>query len=254
VQNGGGIRQNAGDVLPRDGIVPGDIYRLDTFDVLPFDNFVTVVLNVTPQDIEAIFERSAATLPDAGGQFLQVAGLRIAYDVSRPVGSRVVSVSLDDGTAIIADGAFAPGAPAITVVTNNFTASGGDDYQTFAANPDKLQLPGSYEEAWRLYLEELGTVSAGDPRYQPGGEGRITFVTQQPEPEPTPTGEPPAPTATVPAPTPTVTPATPAIPAPRPPDTGSGTAGGSPNPAIWLAALALLGGGATALAFGRRHR
>ncbi|MFQ5855765.1 MAG: bifunctional metallophosphatase/5'-nucleotidase [Anaerolineae bacterium] len=186
VTNGGGIRQNAGDVLPRDGVVPGDITRLDTFDVLPFPNFVTVVSSVTPADMKAIFERSAESLPGQGGQFLQVSGLTVTYNISNSVGSRVVSIVLDDGTPIIEGGAVADGAPDVRVVTNSFVASGGDGYVWFADNPDKLQLPLSYEKAWREYMEMEdglnGLISADDTRYQPGGEGRIIFLKAPPPP------------------------------------------------------------------------
>jgi 2',3'-cyclic-nucleotide 2'-phosphodiesterase / 3'-nucleotidase / 5'-nucleotidase len=180
VQNGGGIRQNAGDSLPTGG-APGVLTRLDTLNVLPFANFVTVVQNVSPDDLKTILERSAASLPGQGGQFLQIAGFDVVYSASAPVGSRVLSVVLDDGTAIVQNGAVVAGAPVVSIVTNSFTAGGGDDYPTFAENPDKLQLPAAYEQSWREYLESfpvedgLPTIGSDDPRYQPGGEGRITI-------------------------------------------------------------------------------
>ena len=62
----------------------------------------------------------------------------------------------------------------------------------FETYPGKLQLPTSYEQALRDYLLALGTISAGDARYAPGGEGRITFL-EAPTPE---EPEAPAPPAT----------------------------------------------------------
>lgn len=183
IQNGGGIRQNAGDVLPVGGVTPGPITRRNTLDVLAFlTNSITVVRNVSPSDLEAILERSAASLPGRGGQFLQIAGFRVVYDYGNPVGSRVISVTLNDGTPIIQDGATVPGAPSVSIVTNSFTAAGGDDYPAFAANPNKVQFPATYEQAWVEYLltlpveDGLPTVQSDDPRYAPGGEGRITIV------------------------------------------------------------------------------
>ncbi|NJN66640.1 MAG: bifunctional metallophosphatase/5'-nucleotidase [Chloroflexaceae bacterium] len=120
-QNGGGIRQNVGDVLPVGGQVPGPISRLHTGAVLAFSNNVAVVTDVTPEEVKSIFERSVASLPKAGGQFLQVAGLWVRYDldgtaqaiendgtVTTP-GSRIVSILLDDGTPIVQDGAVVEG-------------------------------------------------------------------------------------------------------------------------------------------------
>jgi 2',3'-cyclic-nucleotide 2'-phosphodiesterase (5'-nucleotidase family) len=200
VTNGGGIRQNAGDVLPTSGSVPGNITRQNTLDVLPFPNFASVLVGLTPEEMKAMFENSASGLPGEFGGFLQVGGVMVTYDTSQPVGSRVVSVELEDGTPIVQDGEVVAGAPTVDIVTNSFTASGGDSYDVFAGH-QVLQLPLSYEQAWREYMQMDaglgGLISSDDPRYQPGGEGRIEFV-QQPTPTPTPTPEaPPAGRATL---------------------------------------------------------
>ena len=177
VQNGGGIRQNAGDVLPVGGAVPGDIFLVNTFDVLPFTNNIVLVRGVTPADLKAVFELSVSRWPDAGhGGFLQVGGIVAVFDPARPAGERVVSLTLDGGAAIVADGAVVAGAPAVGVLTNGFIAAGGDAYAMLAAYPDQLPIAPSYEGAWREYLAHLGTVRADDPRYAPGGEGRLVFL------------------------------------------------------------------------------
>ena len=164
----------------------------------------------------------------------------MTFDPNQPVGSRVIALELADGTAIVSGGVVVPGAPTVRVVTNNFTADGGDNYPTFANNADKLQLPSSYELSLREYLEEIGTIAASDARYAPGREGRIVIL---PVVEMTPTPEPttPAATPTAPAATPT-----PTMSAPRPPNTGGGTAGdGAPTELMLAALLALLAGGTT---------
>jgi 5'-nucleotidase len=190
VTNGGGIRQNAGDALPTTG-APGILTRLDVINVLPFDNFLTLVRGVTATELKTILERSGASLPGQGGQFLQVSGFRVTYDVAQPVGSRVRTVTLADGTPIVVGGGVQAGAPAVAIMTNSFTASGGDNYPTFAAKTDRVRLLDatgssiSYEQAWREYLQSfpasgapnLPTVPASDARYAPGGEGRITVLT-----------------------------------------------------------------------------
>ena len=191
IQNGGGIRQNAGDVLPTNGRVPGDIYLVNTLDVLPFANAVAIIPAVSASDLKAAFELSISSYPDLSGGFLQIAGIRVVYDPSAAVGSRVVSLTLESGAALVASGAIAEGAPTVTVLTNSFLAGGGDGYAMFATYPGKLQLPTSYEQALRDYLRALGTVSAGDLRYAPGGEGRITFL-EAPTPEEPEVPAPPA--------------------------------------------------------------
>ena len=182
VQNGGGMRQTAGDVLPAGG-VPGDVYLVDTLDVLPFSNGVTVIRNVSPEDLKAAFETSINHALTGGGGFLQVSGVAVVFDAARPAGERVVSLALAGGAPVVVNGALAEGAPAVTVLTNSFVAAGGDGYPMFAANPDRMQLPTSYERAWRDYLASLGTIAADDARYAPGGEGRITILGQAAPPQ-----------------------------------------------------------------------
>ena len=194
VLNSGGIRQNSGDTLPTSGSAPGDIFLVNTLDVLPFPNAVSVVRNVSPSDLKALFEVSGARYPAASGAFLQIAGIAAVYDPSRPAGSRVVSLTLVGGAPIVADGEIVEGAPAVTIVTSSFVANGGDGYAILGANPNQFQILATYEQALREYLQDLGTVAADDPRYAPGGEGRSAFLeTPDEAPADEPAGAPTAP-------------------------------------------------------------
>ncbi len=86
-------------------------------------------------------------------------------------GTRVVDVTLDDGTAIVTDGAVVAG-PGISIATIDFSARGGDQYPFRGAAFTSVGV--SYQQALRNYIvDELGgTISATD--YPEGGEGRIT--------------------------------------------------------------------------------
>ena len=64
----------------------------------------------------------------------------------------------------------------VAIVTSSFVADGGDGYTMLGSNPDRVQIAASYEQALREYLLALGTVSADDARYAPGGEGRTVFL------------------------------------------------------------------------------
>jgi hypothetical protein len=96
----------------------------------------------------------------------------------------VRSVALADGTPIIADGSVVPGAPDVTVVTNSFTADGGDNYPWLRDNPDKVVLPLNYEQIWLDFLQGLPvgpsgepTIPASNPDYATPAPGqRITLV------------------------------------------------------------------------------
>ena len=110
LQNGGGIRNDS--VLP-----PGEISELDTFDVLPFSNFVTVVEDIEPARLKLIMENAVAALEDVGGAFAQIAGFSLVYDPSAQKlelddagavvteGQRVKELALDDGTKLVENGA-----------------------------------------------------------------------------------------------------------------------------------------------------
>jgi hypothetical protein len=97
-------------------------------------------------------------------------------------GTRVKSITLSDGRALVTAGAPVAGAPNVTIVTNNFTADGGDNYPTLAALK-KSAFGIDYEVALYDYLRSFPSSSAGlptipdtDARYKAlTGEGRITW-------------------------------------------------------------------------------
>jgi len=200
VQNGGGIRQGGGTTLPTSGLV-GTISRGNTFDLLPFDNRLVAVTDVSAVDIKEILERSCSVSTAGGGQFLQLSGMKVtcsrtgnAIVISTPTGdsyagavttagTRVKDVTLSDGRALVKDGVPVAGAPKFTIVTNQFTADGGDNYPTFAKLA-KVGFGVSYEQALYDYLLSFPKNSAGlpeipasDVRYnKTTGEGRFTWL------------------------------------------------------------------------------
>jgi len=200
LQNGGGVRQNGGVTLPTSGVA-GAISRGNTFDLLPFDNRLVAISNVSATDIKEIMERSCSVGTSGGGQFLQIGGMKVtcsrtgtAMVVSNPTGdsyagdvttagTRVKDVTLTDGRALVKDGAVVAGAAAVTVVSNNFTAEGGDNYPTLA-KLTKVGFGVSYEQALYDYLLSFAKNSAGlpevpasDVRYnKAAGEGRFTWL------------------------------------------------------------------------------
>lgn len=176
LQNGGGIRNDA--VIPA-----GPITELDTFDILPFSNFVSVVPEVPRAQFKEILENAVAGVERTSGAFAQIGGFSFTYDpagtaqVLAPdgtvvtAGTRVLDVSLDDGTVLVAGGAVVDGAP-LNVATIDFLARGGDGYP-FRGLPFTT-LGDSYQQALSDYISEDlgGLISAAD--YPEGGEGRIT--------------------------------------------------------------------------------
>nr|WP_246363239.1 5'-nucleotidase [Deinococcus budaensis] len=96
-------------------------------------------------------ENSVSALPGASGRFLQVSGFSFTYDVSRPVGSRVVNVTLDDGMPILRD------ATTYTLALSDFTNSGGDEYTMFADGHGTTRELDA--QVVLEYIQQLGTVT-----------------------------------------------------------------------------------------------
>jgi 5'-nucleotidase len=177
LQNGGGIRN--------DSIIPaGDITELDTYDMLPFPNFVTVLEDIPPDQFKEIMENAVSRVEFTDGRFAQLSGFTFVWDalgtpqvldgdgnVVTP-GTRVVEIELDDGTDIVQGGAVVLGAPDVTIATIDFLARGGDQYPYRGAPFTSVGV--SYQQALMNYIVDGlgGVIAAGD--YPEGGEGRIT--------------------------------------------------------------------------------
>jgi 5'-nucleotidase len=111
--NGGSIRSNS-------TIGPGPLTRKDVMTLLPFGNPV-VKVSVTGQTLKAALEQGVSTLNEPeSGHFPQVSGLRFVYDGTRPVGDRVVSVTVN--------GQPLEPAKAYTLAMTTFLLEGGDGY------------------------------------------------------------------------------------------------------------------------------
>lgn len=170
VQNGGGIRNNT--IIPANS----EISELTTFEMLPFDNFVSILNPLTPEQFKSALENAVERIENGDGAFLQIAGFRIIWDdLDGQAGvNRIVSAILDDGTPIVENYEVVDGAPSVYIVTNSFTAAGGDSYDEFGAAGFQ-NLGTSYQKVlFDFILAEdgvNGVISAAD--YPEGGEGRI---------------------------------------------------------------------------------
>lgn len=143
LMNGGGIRQTlpAGNYFPADltlrrpssGYAPGPPFDLvlgDVFSVLPFGNILNT-RTVTGAQLWAALENGVSRIDASGngtdGRFPQISGFKFTFHYLNPVGSRVTSVTLDDGTPI-PNSASAT----YTLALPNFVNLGGDGYTMFA--------------------------------------------------------------------------------------------------------------------------
>jgi len=157
-QNGGGIRAT---------IEKGPITVGEVMDVLPFGNDpVTGVL--TGKEIKETLEHSVHLAPDYHGGFLQVSGMTFKYDSSEEQGDRIIEMKVNiDGEFVDMDLE-----EEYTITTNEFTAGGGDGFETLKEIDEEGRFSDIGEIDWeqlRDYLIELGEV-------KPEIEGRIVDV------------------------------------------------------------------------------
>ncbi|WP_234553771.1 bifunctional metallophosphatase/5'-nucleotidase [Thermus caliditerrae] len=165
LQNGGGIRAS----IPKGPITVGKVY-----EVLPFGNTL-VVMDLKGKEIKAALENGVSQWEQAAGRFLQVSGLRYAFDLARPAGDRVVRVEVKT------EKGYQPLDLEATyrVVVNNFIAAGGDGFTVLKeAQGYRVDTGFSDAESFMDYLKELKAVEAGL-------EGRIEILNE-------PKGEKPA--------------------------------------------------------------
>lgn len=112
--NGGGIRAP----LAKGELTVGDMYT-----VFPFDNTL-VTMELTGADLKKNLEHGIN--PNNGVGWIQYYGIKVFYDETKPVGEKITSIRLMDGTKIEAEKYY-------KIVTNDFMATNGDGYN-FSGN------------------------------------------------------------------------------------------------------------------------
>ncbi len=156
-QNGGGIRAS---------LAPGPITVGNVLEVLPFSN-TYVYFEMQGIDVIAALENSVSRVDseEGTGRFLQVSGLRFAYDGSRPVGQRIANVEVLSG-----DGNYEPLDPdeVYTISTNDFLFAGADDFTVFAEkSANSYDYGRALDEIVRTYITQISPINI------PQTEGRI---------------------------------------------------------------------------------
>ena len=135
-ENAGGLRAD----LPA-----GNVTRAHVLDALPFDNSV-VTLHLTGRKLRALLEQSLGL--ERG--MMQVSGIKVTYDLSRPVGSRLVAAEVA-GRPLEESRTY-------TVATNSFLAQGGDLYTTFLEGSDVKDGQVLLSDIVLAHLKKAGTV------------------------------------------------------------------------------------------------
>jgi hypothetical protein len=146
-----------------------------------------------------MLENGVSLLPAVAGRFPQISGFCFAYDISRPAGSRVLTVVRQSASGACDGGALdLTSAASYSLATNDFVAAGGDGYARPSA---QVVNHGSLATLLTTYMSRNGAVIAGF-------QGRIQCVSSGSTPCPAAPAAPPI----------TGAPASPI----RPPSTGDG--------------------------------
>lgn len=159
LQNGGGIRNS---------IDAGPITVGEVISVLPFGNTLAT-MELTGEELKKAFEISFQNAPGENGGFLHVSGAKVEYDSTKPVNSRVVSISYKD-----ANGEYVSlkDEETYTIATNAFTAKGGDGYTVFEQAYKEGRVTDLGLSDWENFAEHLRNLQTVDPQV----EGRIVDV------------------------------------------------------------------------------
>ncbi|MHC0036458.1 5'-nucleotidase C-terminal domain-containing protein [Pseudoneobacillus sp. C159] len=162
VQNGGGVRTT---------LKAGDVTLANVFQVLPFGNSLGI-MNLKGSELKEALEYAVKDAPlTAFGGFLQVSGLKVQYDSTKPVGQKIVSIQVKgkDGsyTALDVNKNY-------FVATNVFTAKGGDGFTMFgkAYTEGRVSEPGFVD--WEMFLDHISAQP--NKIINPSVEGRIVNV------------------------------------------------------------------------------
>jgi 2',3'-cyclic-nucleotide 2'-phosphodiesterase/3'-nucleotidase len=151
MQNSGGLRAD----LPEGVITRGDVY-----EVLPFENTI-VTVDLNGAEVKQLFEDGLA-----GNRVPVVGGVKFGYDLDRPAGQRLISITLADGSPLDDHRTY-------KVAANNFMATGGDGYTTLAKGRNLKDTGVSVRDLLEAFIQAK-CVNGGAIDYQP--EHRATRV------------------------------------------------------------------------------
>ena len=156
--NSGGLRAELG---------VGKITLEDVMTILPFDSTFDLV-RVKGRHLIQAFEHSVSRFNKDGwnraGQFLQVSGFKLVYDIQKPVGQRLVSAKVlgDDGYTDVEDDVE------YDILINSYIAGGGDGYEGISNNKLKYEIGPLDTDVIRQYLAASSPVN-------PRVKGNIVF-------------------------------------------------------------------------------
>uniref|UniRef100_A0A182N6C7 Apyrase n=1 Tax=Anopheles dirus TaxID=7168 RepID=A0A182N6C7_9DIPT len=182
---GGGIRAS---------LSAGPITMKDLKTVLPFGNAM-VATDITGRQLRQMLEQSVHRYDGVSGygEFLQMAGVHVEYDLARPPLERVVRVEVRCARCQVPTYEPLNEAALYRVLLSQFLYEGGDGYDMLPGSPKQLLTYGEYEITeeylkryspiypaveWRIRLQGRPAITTTDG---PGGESSTPAMTSTTE-------------------------------------------------------------------------
>ncbi|PIK40016.1 putative 5'-nucleotidase-like [Apostichopus japonicus] len=165
----------------------GYVTYQDVLDVIPYGDTIDVI-ELRGADVILVLEVSVTNLEADGepsGGFLQTAGIRIIYDLTKPAGERVVSVKVLCTACDIPRYEPIDDDMIYKIVTNNYIATGGTGYGII---PDMLisRVKGADDvDVWSDYFRSKSPVWTAveervtfqeDSKCNNGGQYKLNWV------------------------------------------------------------------------------
>lgn len=168
IANGGGFRAPISDESPG-----GAITFEDVVNVMPFGNTL-VLLNVTGAQLKRVVEHGVALHDVTGliskGEFLQMAGMRVVYDISREPWDRVVSLRILCTACRVPVFEDVDPDKWYRIAAVSYIVNGGDNFNfSFVKPQDRLDTGYEDVDVFVNYLKAISPVTMGL-------DGRISFA------------------------------------------------------------------------------
>lgn len=157
IQNGGGLRRD----MPAGDITMGLMY-----EIMPFDNTLMVV-ELTGADLKKNIDNGLKPEGSRAGSF---SGLEVSYDLNKPAGERILSMTLADGTPVEMDKVY-------KVVSNDFLVetTGADGYD-FSTAKSKVNLMIPIRDAMVDEIKAKGSVTPANNEYEVNKTGKVVAM------------------------------------------------------------------------------
>ena len=150
IMNSGGIRSDLNYPTYPHIVIWGDCYAIQ-----PFNN-ILVLIELTGAQIRKLLEQQWSPNQEEV-DMLQISGLRYAYRAVNPLGSRVLTLDLEDGTPILPEQIY-------RVATQSYLASGGESFTIFTQAGQVTPLGISDNQALVDYIQwKWGIPPANTP-------------------------------------------------------------------------------------------